>query len=66
MDNAIAFMDASITTGNPVYRASTAVITFTDDFSALPAAGSGDGSSRCWMIDHEVSTGTTVTSCSRS
>jgi hypothetical protein len=66
MDGLLVFMDASITTGNPVYRDSTAVITFTDDFSTLPAAGSGNGAAKCWMIDHEIATGTTVTSCNNA
>jgi hypothetical protein len=58
-------MDASITTGNPVYRASTAEITFNDSFGNLPTAGSG-ATVNCWMIDHEISTGTTVTSCNNA
>jgi len=65
MDGMIVFMDASITTGNPVYRDSTAEITFGDTFNALPSVGSG-ASTKCWMIDHEVSTGTTSTTCTES
>jgi hypothetical protein len=68
MDTGKAFMDVSITTGNPVYRDSSAVITLDDTFNPLPASGSGVGTDKCWMIDHElpVSTGSTVTSCSQT
>jgi hypothetical protein len=65
MDGLIVFMDASITTGNPVYRDSTAVITFGDTFNNLPSSGSGL-TTKCWMIDHETSTGTTSTGCTES
>jgi hypothetical protein len=58
-------MDASITTGNPVYRNSYADITFSDSFNPLPSAGSG-ATLNCWMIDHEIATGTTVTSCNNA
>jgi len=41
-NGAKAFMDASITTGNAVYRDSHAEITFTDQFSSMNSAvGSG-------------------------
>jgi hypothetical protein len=65
MDTAVVFMDASITTGNPVYRGSYGEVTFNDSFTNLPAAGSGQ-TVNCWMIDHEISTGTTVTSCNNA
>jgi len=46
------FVDASITTGNALYRGSTAEVTFSDSFNNLPAAGSAP-TTKCWMIDHE-------------
>jgi hypothetical protein len=65
IDTADVFMDASITTGNPVYRGSYGEITFNDSFGSLPTSGSATART-CWMIDHEISTGTTVTSCSNT
>jgi hypothetical protein len=58
-------MDVSITTGNPVYRTSSAVITMNDTFNDLPVSGSGAATTKCWMIDHATS-GTNVTSCSQT
>merc|ERR1712045_281110 len=58
-DGLKVFIDASITTGNAVYRGSQADVTISDTPQALPGAGTVD----CWMIDYAVSTGTTVTTC---
>jgi len=45
------FMDASITTANPVYRSGTATIVFSaDTANNLPSTGSSDEVKTCWMI----------------
>ena len=62
-NGAKAFMDASITTGNAVYRNSHAQITFTDQFSNMNSANGSAQVVKCWMIEHEVSEGTTATTC---
>ena len=63
-NGAKAFMDASITTGNAVYRDSHAEITFTDQFSSMNSAVGSGQVVKCWMIEYEVSEGTNVTTCS--
>ena len=64
-NGAKAFMDASITTGNVVYRNSHAQITFTDQFSNLNTATGSAQQVNCWMIDYEVSEGTNATTCTQ-
>jgi hypothetical protein len=64
--NTVVFMDASITTANPVYRSGTATIVFSaDTANALPVSGSAKAAT-CWMISSTTTqTGTLgFTACS--
>lgn len=66
--NTVVFMDASITTANPVYRSGTATIVFSaDTANNLPVAGSAATENRsCWMLSSTTTVAGTLgyTECS--